>query len=747
MQKSRLLFFSLFFLSFLTFHHTVLSTVNDPPYQDKPFIQEYHEAYIPGENSAENDVKSIAVNHKSNIWIATADGIFTKHFADKKWLKIIQGESRGPAYAVAVDKQNVVWLGTWNGLYSVIDGELNKQNNIKSPISVICPTKKGTYFLGPKETWYYSQNTWQQKNYSTAKSIRDAVCDDKGGLWIATDIGLYHCTDQNTELYQSEKELISAYIRGLDFANDGQLWAGGLGGVTIRKGTQKLLTLTSGNGIPSVFVNSVDCSPDGIMWVGTDCGVVRYDKSGNSSLRFSKRWLVDDKVRDVTFDQQGNAWIATAGGVSSIKRKNMTLAGKADYFYNVLMKRHIREPWIAGQCRLAVPGDTTTWQPEDDDNDGEYTGGYLAMESLRYAVTKDPDAKEKAAKAFAFLKFLREVTGRDGLFARTIVPADWKQVHDTNRRYTEKQLADELVRDPRYKPVENRWHPSKDGKWLWKGDTSSDEMCGHMMGYFYYFKFAADENQKQGIRQHVCKIMDDLVTNNYNLIGVDGTQTRWGVWSPDQLNRKPDWAPEKALNSFELLAYLKFVYGITGNQKYQNEYMRLINEEHYLENAKKLNRKNPAWYIYFDVTMAGYLFPILLEYEQDPEILHVYEQLFDEWFEKQIRDKSALNNLTYCFARKTNKEIQASVNFLIDTPLDLVDWSIDHGKREDIKLVRIPTLEEWQTNKLVPPSIRATVRWDKNPWAAVAGNPHREREPVFWLLPYWMGRYIGVIVE
>jgi hypothetical protein len=94
-----------------------------------------------------------------------------------------------------------------------------------------------------------------------------------------------------------------------------------------------------------------------------------------------------------------------------------------------------------------------------------------------------------------------------------------------------------------------------------------------------------------------------------------------------------------------------------------------------------------------------------------------------------------------------DRELAASIHFLVDTPLDLVDWHIDHSKREDIRIVRQPTLEERQTHVLVPPSLRATVRWDRNPWAAVNGHPTREREPVFWLFPYWLGRYIGAIVE
>ncbi len=423
----------------------------------------------------------------------------------------------------------------------------------------------------------------------------------------------------------------------------------------------------------------------------------------------------------------------------------MKLADKQAHFYNELMTEHIREPWICGNLRLTVPGDTATWENSDDDNDGEYTGGYLAMESFRFAATKDPDAQEKARKAFHFLRYLQEVTGTDNFFARTIVPATWTRVHDGNRTYTGQQIADELVSDPRYKPVEQRWRLSADGKWLWKGDTSSDEMDGHMMSYFYFYNYAATEEDKADVRNHVSTIIDGLIKHNYNLVDIDGTHTHWGVWSPDQLNGDPDWASEKSLNSFELLAFLKFAYGITGNKLYQKEYLRLINEEGYLENAKGINSKNPAWKIYFDLTMEGYLFPLLFKYETDPKLLAVYTEMLEKWMEHQPHGENLYNNLAYtiCTGKKIN--VEQTVEFLKDTPLDLVDWPIDHTLREDVKVVRSPILEEVQISELPPASIRATVRWDKNPWAAIQGDPSQVREPVFWLWPYWEARYLGII--
>jgi hypothetical protein len=108
-------------------------------------------------------------------------------------------------------------------------------------------------------------------------------------------------------------------------------------------------------------------------------------------------------------------------------------------------------------------------------------------------------------------------------------------------------------------------------------------------------------------------------------------------------------------------------------------------------------------------------------------------------------DHNPLINFLYAYTRGKNEGLDESVAFLKDTPLDLIDWVIDHRRREDIHLVRTPVLEDLQVNSLQPPSMRAVVRWDKNPWEAVAGDPKRVREPVFWLLPYWMGRYLNLI--
>lgn len=716
-------------------------------YADTVFSQEYHDAY-PVVRHAENlQVRSIAADDRGTVWICTPEGVFSRSNTSRDWIDALPAAWQGPAFSVVKDNAGAIWFSTWHAVYKVDDQGLHEMAGVVSPVSVLAASEDRIYALGPRGAWVYKSDIATPLNYTIARSVRAAAADGRDDLWVGSDVGYYYCAPDSIHHRVDTAALISAYVRGVDVDSRGDVWFGGLGGVSIRDREGRTRKLRPAHGIPSIQVNCVKRAPDGTMWVGTDVGIVRYTSKEEPSLLFSRRWLLDDRVLAITFDNEGTAWIGTDKGVSAIRRKRMTLASKERYFYDVLMRRHIREPWIAGQCRLPVAGDTTTWEPEDDDNDGEYTGNYLAMESFRYATTGSPDARDKARKAFGFLRQLQEITGTDGFFARTFVPPDWAYVHDGNRTYTSREMAEELVKEPRFKPVEVRWHRSADGKWLWKGDTSSDEICGHMFGYFFYYELVADEAEKKVVSAHVQRIVNHLMKNNYTLTDVDGKPTRWGMWSPDHLNRDPEWQPDRSLNSMELLAFLKFAYHVSADEKYQREYLRLIREEHYLENMANIPNQNPGWFIYFDVMLAAYQYPILLKCEKDPEILAFYEQHIDSWIQQRKNDANPLINFIYNYSRDRKTELDRSVDFLVDTPLDLIDWKIDHTKREDIRLVRQPVLDEIQVSALPPASIRSAVRWDKNPWSLNNGNPNLEREPVFWLLPYWMGRHLKMISE
>jgi len=710
---------------------------------DTPFVAETHIAHILGDESKSADVRTITVDRNGGVWAGTLDGVYRRSTTTGCWEHPSTDTLNGPVLDLCTDNTGIVWIGAWNGLYRADESGIIKVPGIDAPVSALCDTDTGIAAAGPDGLWRVSDGLSAQEPLPCAQGVRALLPGDDGALWLATNNGLFfHGAD--SRLYQREEDILTPDVRGVARTPDGALWAAGVGGVTVFKDGERTMQFGTEDGLPTVYVQCLAAAPDGAIWVGTTQGVTRYTGHG-WSLRHGRRWLLDDDVRDIAFDGDGTAWVATARGVSAIQRNVMTMEAKAAHYDRIARERHTREPFIVEACRLRTPGDVSTWEPMDDDNDGGYTAMYLVGESFRYAATKSEDARENARRAFETLELLQTVTGTPGFFARTVVPPDWKQVQDPGDSFTPEEWALFRLEDPRHKIVEKRWLPSACGQWLWKRDTSSDEATAHFFGYGYYYDLAADGPQKERVRALVARIMDYIIEGGYVLRDIDGTATRWGVWSPERLNEDPNWATERGINSVEILSFLKTAWHVTGDDKYEREYRRLLDEEGYAGNVRRAKTYERTWRTHIDDELLALAYPALLRYETDPERLALFRESMDRWYKGVRNDENPFFEFVYASLTGIPPR-DAGIAFLRDAPLDLINWTMDNSKREDIGLVRSREVEPPQTSRLLPASERGVVRWDKNIWAAVQGDGGRtEWAPTFWLLPYWMGRYYGYI--
>ncbi|MFZ1291217.1 MAG: two-component regulator propeller domain-containing protein [Melioribacteraceae bacterium] len=712
--------------------------------KDTLFVQEYHETFLL-ENETQNDVKTIIVDKQNNIWVGTFEGLFVLDKSNKKWIPKLSKDNQGPINDLFSDDDGKIWIAAWNGLYCGDIICIDKIQEINSPTSVVNKIHNSIIAVTTEKIWKKTNSKWESEELVSSRLVRDIIQDSENGFYIATGKGLYHKTENGMRLFQNEDELVSDNIFGLDYSDDNKLWIGGLGGITVYENNKRINSYIPKDGIPNGWIRCVKKAPDDKMWIGTDFGISRFDGK-NWTIRNSKRWLVDDNVRDIAFDSNGNAWIATANGVSAIKNKMISLADKEKYYKKVMEKRHVRKPYLVEKCRFLIPGDTTNWLPKDDDNDGQYTSMYLVMESLRYAVTKDPVAKLNAKKAFEALKFLQIVTETNGFFARTVIPSDWKEMADPNEIIDDREWSKRIIEDPRLNRLEQHWVLSKDKKWLWKRGTSSDEVTGHMYGYLYYFDLVADQKEKEIVKDHVTKIVNYIIDGGYVFNDIDGNHTEWGVWAPEYLNEKPDWATERGINSVEILSYLKLAYHVSGNEFYQKEYYKLWNDYNYKNNVVNAKTTLPSWRTYIDDELLALAYPALFMYESDPQILEYYKKSLDNWYSAFKHDDNPYFYFTYNIFANNKLHLDRSIFLLQDNPLDLLRWKIDNSKREDLTLTRIPILEDLQTNKLVPPSERGIMRWDNNPWRAIQGDGGlTESDGVYWRLAYWLGRFHKLI--
>ncbi|MBL7645958.1 MAG: regulator [Candidatus Hydrogenedentes bacterium] len=726
------------------------------PMKDTPFVQEYHEAFPIVADGPENDVRAVAVSPEGTVFAATPKG--TYRLDGRNWVKQA-GAAAGETFDL-LTADGAVWIAAWDGVYRIAEGSATKVGDLSHPISVISDSPSGLTAMGPDGAWTYDGSAWTPLSTDWSLNLRDLTTAPDGSLWIATWLGLYHNGPTGVRRYFEPWEITSGAVNGIAFAPNGQLWVGCWGGITVLENGACVRKITTADGLPWWDVRSMAFAPDGTLWAGTAEGVARYSErpdwvaqnNGSPwSLRHSKRWLLDDEVRDIDFDAEGTAWIATAKGVSAIKRRMMTLAEKADYYQAILEERHVRPPGFVEKCKFKRPNDLTEWDGVDDDNDGEYTSLYTTMESIRYAVTGSEEARANATRGFEALSYLHEVTGGKGFFARTVVPSTWTEVHDKNQAFTPEEVAAQRVRDPRWRYVERRWRPSADGKWLWKGDTSSDEVNGHYMGFYYYHKLVADDAQKAKAAKRITTLTDYIIANDYTLVDPEtGVYTRWGMWNEDRLRNNDDWWVESFINRFEVLAYLRIAYYMSGDKKYLNEHDRFIKEHGYKEFLRRPKAHRISEQSRIDDSMIYELGPVLYELETDPELKTLLLEGLTWVYSTVADDQSPLFNFSMAQVGGADTRLDESVAFLRDQPLDLRQWIVDNSVREDIDLVRKPMQDSLQTSRMLPPSERGVMRWDKNPWEYISGDfPHEEglmeSSGVFWLLPYWLGRYVGHI--
>jgi len=357
-----------------------------------------------------------------------------------------------------------------------------------------------------------------------------------------------------------------------------------------------------------------------------------------------------------------------------------------------------------------------------------WTSTYLAAECFRYAVTKDPEAKENAIRTFEAMARLETVSGISGLPARSYA-----------------MVTDSVVQSR--SPHPKRWRPSPDPKWQWLDDTSSDEVVGHLFALPLFYDLVADNTMKQRIKILMQQLMDHIIDNDFRLIDYDGKPTRWGIWTPDSLNHSTNWAYEKGLYSLEILSFLKAAVYITGKPKYEKTYRQLIEKHHYAENILQAKKYGPFENSHSDDILTYFPYYSLSRYARQDEYWPLYQKSLERTWRVSQSDKMPAWNIIASIVLQKDCDLGIALEQLQQYPFDLIDWSMNNSHRWDLQ--EDPMVDrggDKQATQPIPISESGISRWNTNPRKFDTGrNGTREETGTYFLLPYWMARYHNLI--
>jgi len=706
--------FALFLGGLFPFQNNVLSAIAPDKSDGKTYLQEKMvPVRLPGEGSS-GIVKLIKVGE--TIAALSSDKVY---YHEKGQWRV--DPIPGNWQTACKDRSGQLWLGGIGAICRVVEKQKIQlpQEAARDTIHAMLWSDTKNLLVGTSSgAWLYN-GSWLKLTEFESFAVHQFIAGKGKEIWAATNGGLFRKMEGN---WINLSYAVMAPGLGLNYYS----LAAGSSLDDIYFGSQLALGMISAkedhqlysadNGLPYGPVTTI--VPAGkALWLGTPVGAIFKNEEGWRYYA-GRRWLSNNRVNDILILDETRVWIATAGGINELQKVPMTLEQKAAYFEQRLNERHLHHGFAA-ECRFKNDSDTTTFTHSTNDNDGLWSSIYLAAESFRFAVTGEKEAYDNAVRTFLAMEKLGSINPIPGYVARSYVTIDESTGHG------------------------GEWHVSADGKWKWKGDTSSDEIVGHMFAYPIFYELVAQGEMKERAKSLVDRLMTHIVDHNFELVDLDGLATRWGVWNPDSLNKSKRWMYEKGINSLQILAFLKSASFVTHHPKYEKAYNFLVREHHYLDNMLVQKMYGPYEVNHSDDELSFLPYYTLLRYGADSKDKEVYTKSLARSWSAEEGDRIPIWNYIASIGLGRDCGLKVAREEMQQIPLDIRNWPMYNSHRWDIQksTIRDRFLKP-QATRPIPTPERAVSKWNSNTYLMDAGGDGlSEDDGAYYLLPYWMARF------
>jgi len=218
-------------------------------------------------------LSKLAISNDSIVWITTPSGLFK--FDGMQFEHFDEYNSDLPSsyiYSIIVDKNDIVWVGTDNGVVKI-------QDTVMTTYNVTLP------------------NHYDNTAYSLA-------VDANNNLW-ATNYDLYKFDGNDWTFYETPQ--LSAMYSGAQ-----SVYADISGEIFVAP-REIIVDYWKNKKSSNEYNETFDVLEDGP-------GLLKYNGEEWDYYSSSNSGLLNNFVKDITFDSLGNSWICTAAGISVFRK-------------------------------------------------------------------------------------------------------------------------------------------------------------------------------------------------------------------------------------------------------------------------------------------------------------------------------------------------------------------------------------------------------------------------------------------
>ncbi|BFP40486.1 two-component regulator propeller domain-containing protein [Flavobacteriaceae bacterium GF1] len=270
----------------------------------------------------DDDITKLALDKNEKLWIGTSKGLtrfclrsgsFTTFLPDSSNLNSISGSK---VRAVFVDDRDRVWTGTkFKGLcYYDQSREQFIKMNIEDVqhVRAITQTRDKKMWIGTFKHGIYSfdidsgNNLMNLKSYRLQYSDKESTVnpgvyfiyeDDKGDIFAGTQEGLGKL-DRSSNSFELVEQKDPDFFRCITQGPDGKYWIGTQNGIItcdaledIAEGRYKrhLPDMSNANSLVNNYISALFFDKSGVLWIGTENGLEKYDPFGNQFKLISER--------------------------------------------------------------------------------------------------------------------------------------------------------------------------------------------------------------------------------------------------------------------------------------------------------------------------------------------------------------------------------------------------------------------------------------------------------------------------